>query len=134
MSMRSTAGPSRRRPAFVHGLRRRALAVATLLCASGWPGASAAFDPDLPSATSGPTARAAERVAPLVPRIDASRMEWFVHWTLPSPLEDRPIPTAIQQIGERLRRLPFRPVSIGEEPRTPDDPEPGAGMTFFIRF
>lgn len=134
MSLRSAARPSRSHPTLVSGPRRLTLAVATLLCAAGWPGASAAFDPDPPSATPTATARSAERVAPLVPRFDASRLETYVRVTLRSPLEERPIPTAIQQIGERLRRLPFRPVSIGEEPRTPDDPEPGAGMTFFIRF
>ncbi len=48
--------------------------------------------------------------------------------------EDRARPTLMQRITERLRRLPFRPVMIGETPRTPEDPEPGAGMTIFIQF
>jgi len=43
-------------------------------------------------------------------------------------------PTLMERIGERLRRIPLRPVMIGETPRTPDDPEPGAGVTVFIRF
>lgn len=35
---------------------------------------------------------------------------------------------------DRLRRVPLRPVRIGDTPRKPDDPEPGAGVVFKIRF
>jgi hypothetical protein len=43
-------------------------------------------------------------------------------------------PTLMERISRKLRRIPLRPVTIGEAPRTPDDPEPGAGITIFIRF
>ncbi len=35
---------------------------------------------------------------------------------------------------EQLKRIPLRPVKIGDTPRKPDDPEPGAGVVFKIRF
>lgn len=48
--------------------------------------------------------------------------------------EIAPKGTLMERISRKLRRIPLRPVMIGETPRTPEDPEPGAGITIFIRF
>ena len=40
----------------------------------------------------------------------------------------------VGRVLDRLKRLPIRPVKIGDTPRRPDDPEPGAGVVLKIRF
>jgi hypothetical protein len=40
----------------------------------------------------------------------------------------------VPRVLDRIRRLPFRPVRIGERPRTPRDPDSGAGVVFKLRF
>lgn len=42
--------------------------------------------------------------------------------------------TWMERVSRRLRRIPLRPVTIGDAPRTPDDPEPGAGLTIYLQF
>jgi len=103
------------------------VALMLAVCAQAWPDPARAFAPDSPDVL--------EQVrAPIVPRSEARAMAMPLHIPLRMPLEHGPVPTAIQQIGERLREIPLRPVSIGEAPRRPDDPEPGAGLTVFIQF
>lgn len=98
-----------------------------VVCVPAWPAPARAFAPDGPDELPGVR-------EPIVPRTEATAMTTALHIPLREPLDEVPIPTAIQQIGERLREIPLRPVSIGEAPRRPDDPEPGAGVTVFIRF
>jgi hypothetical protein len=40
----------------------------------------------------------------------------------------------VPRVLDRIRGLPFRPVRIGETPRTPRDPDTGAGVVFKLRF
>ncbi len=99
---------------------RSALVAASLLvtCASPALGfAPGEATPARETAIEAPRAPAVERVLRGAAGGDAERSK-----------------TVMQRISERLRRLPLRPVMIGEAPRTPDDPEPGAGVTIFIRF
>jgi hypothetical protein len=42
--------------------------------------------------------------------------------------------SAIARWWEQLEGLPLRPVTIGETPRLPDDPEPGVGLVWKLRF
>jgi hypothetical protein len=84
-------------------------------------GPSLAFAPDAPTRSEAPLVS-----APASPDIEA------VLRRAASPGDAGT--TLMERISQRLRKLPLRPVMIGEEPRTPDDPEPGAGLTIFIRF
>jgi len=111
------SAPKRLRPALAG---RCACVAALLLSAVAGPGL--AFSPDAPSRPDEPTVE-----APTEP--DAETV--LRHAAQPSSNAGK---TLMDRITKRLRRLPLRPVMIGEQPRTPDDPEPGAGMTVFIRF
>ena len=58
----------------------------------------------------------------------------LIRSSLRSPIPHEVVMSPIQQITERLGQIPLRPVSIGDEPHRPDDPELGAGVTVVIRF
>ncbi len=47
---------------------------------------------------------------------------------------DAPATSPAQGLFDRAKRIPLRPVRIGEKPRTPDDPEPGMGVVVRISF
>ena len=44
------------------------------------------------------------------------------------------MPRLNQWLRKTLASVPLRPVQIGEEPRRPDDPEPGMGLVLQLPF
>lgn len=117
-----TSPPDRTSSARTH-LRGVLAAAAVLFLGGNLGGDALAFAPDAPGPTPAPIVRApADRGVDLV--LDRA-----------SATEAEEAPgTWMERISRRLRKIPLRPVTIGDAPRTPDDPEPGAGLTIFLQF
>jgi hypothetical protein len=44
------------------------------------------------------------------------------------------VPSRYRRLLDGLRSIPLRPVTIGEAPRRPNDPEPGVGVVLRLTF
>jgi len=120
---RPAPSPSTRTPERVLGHRLALAAALALASAIGFAGEAGAFAPETPTASH-------ESVV-LIPEQPA--FESVIDRAAPAESRDESS-TWMERISRELRRIPLRPVTIGETPRTPDDPDPGAGVTVLIRF
>lgn len=91
------------------------LARLTAIAALLWllPQSASAFAPDAPTRLENPATTPVLRATP------AGEIESV---------------TLMERISRRLRRIPLRPMLIGETQRTPYDPKPGAGVAIRLEY